>query len=168
MPRTREPTPCLHFQCKGYLTYLNKENVNCGPRSTDGPQPPCRWSGMLRRIRRNVLTRVWWGEIPSQFFFSRPEIIPFLLFKVHQLNMKKCSEELIAFPLIRHDQHRKRRLQQFFVAAATSLSRCYSATIGGYTDTRAHQFHFIRCRANVFTEPLPSSESRDTLYWAFA
>jgi hypothetical protein len=31
-------------------------------------------------------------------------------------------------------RHRKRRLQQFFVAAGTSLPSCYVATIKGYTD----------------------------------
>jgi hypothetical protein len=38
--------------------------------------------------------------------------------------------------LIRHGPHRKRRLQQLFVAAGTSLPSCYLATIGGYTDPR--------------------------------
>jgi hypothetical protein len=47
---------------------------------------------------------------------------------------KKCWEELIAyFPLIRHGLHRKRRLQQLFVAVGTSLPGCYLATIGAYT-----------------------------------
>jgi hypothetical protein len=47
---------------------------------------------------------------------------------------KKFWEELIAyFPLIRHGPYRKRRLQQFFVPAGTSLPSCYLATIGRYT-----------------------------------
>jgi hypothetical protein len=51
---------------------------------------------------------------------------------------KKFLEELIAcFLLIRHVPHRKRHLQQFFVAARTSLPSCYLATIGGYTDPQA-------------------------------
>jgi hypothetical protein len=50
-------------------------------------------------------------------------------------NSKKFWEELFpSFPLIRHGPHRKRRLQQFFVAAGTSLPSCYLATIGGYTE----------------------------------
>jgi hypothetical protein len=49
--------------------------------------------------------------------FSRSEIIRFLIYKVHQLNVnKKFWEELIAyFPLIRHGPQRK-CIQQFFVA----------------------------------------------------
>jgi hypothetical protein len=38
------------------------------------------------------------------------------------------------FPLILHGPHRKRRLQQFFVAAGTTLPSCFPAAIGGYTD----------------------------------
>jgi hypothetical protein len=39
---------------------------------------------------------------------------------------KKFWEELMAyFPLIRHGLHRKRRLQQYFVAAGMSLPNCY-------------------------------------------
>jgi hypothetical protein len=57
---------------------------------------------------------------------------------------KKFWEELIAyFPLRRHGSHRKRRLQQFFVAAGMSLPSCYLATIGRtQTDpqTRVQQF----------------------------
>jgi hypothetical protein len=49
-------------------------------------------------------------------------------------NDKKFREELIVyFPLLRDGQPRKRRLQQFFVAAGMSLANCYLATIG-YTD----------------------------------
>jgi hypothetical protein len=44
------------------------------------------------------------------------------------------SEELIAyFPLIRHERHRKRHVQQFFFVSCN------------------------RCRGNVFTESLPSN-----------
>jgi hypothetical protein len=51
---------------------------------------------------------------------------------------KKFWEELVAyFPLIRHEQHRKRRVQQFFYCCV-----------------------YIRCRGNVFTEPLPSNDRR--------
>jgi hypothetical protein len=46
---------------------------------------------------------------------------------------KKLWEELIAsFPVIRHGPHRK-RLQQFLVAAGTSLRGCYLVTIGRHT-----------------------------------
>jgi hypothetical protein len=67
--------------------------------------------------------------------------------RIETNNYKKFWEELIAyFPLIRHGPHRKRRLQQFFVAAGKSLpSRCL-ATKGG--------IHF--------TEPLPNNGGRDT------
>jgi hypothetical protein len=56
-------------------------------------------------------------------------------------------EELIAyFPLIRHGPHRKRLLQQFFVAAGRSLLSCHQATIGAYTDRptdiRIQQFFY--------------------------
>jgi hypothetical protein len=48
---------------------------------------------------------------------------------------KKFWEELIAcFPLIRHRPHKRRHLQQFFVAAGTCLLSRSLVTIGGYTD----------------------------------
>jgi hypothetical protein len=88
---------------------------------------------------------------------------------------KKFWEELTAYcPLIRHGPHRKRRLQQFFVAAGASSPSCYLATTGGYTDPLTHASNnsyivaCIRCRGNVFTKMLPSNERRDTLYRAFA
>jgi hypothetical protein len=95
--------------------------------------------------------------------------------EVYKIVNKKLWEELISyFPLIRHEPHRKRR-EQFLVAAGKCLpSRCL-ATIGGYTDRPTdsplirhgphrkrcvQQFFYccmcIRCRGNVFTEPLPS------------
>jgi hypothetical protein len=47
-------------------------------------------------------------------------------------------EELVAyFRFIRHEPHRK-RLQQIFVAAGTSLPSCYLANIGGHKDTHRH------------------------------
>jgi hypothetical protein len=47
---------------------------------------------------------------------------------------KKFWEELIAyFPLIRHGQHRKPRLQQFLVAAGTCLPSCCLSATRGYT-----------------------------------
>jgi hypothetical protein len=53
---------------------------------------------------------------------------------------KKFWEELIAcFPLIRHGPHRNRRVQQFIYCCVC-----------------------IRCRVNVFTEPLPSNDRMDT------
>jgi hypothetical protein len=64
------------------------------------------------------------------------ESVSFLSFlgALYKIN-KKFWEELIAyFPLIRHGQHRKRRLQQFVVATETSLLSCYLAMILGYTD----------------------------------
>jgi hypothetical protein len=61
-------------------------------------------------------------------------------FQYHKIQNKKCWEELIAyFPLTGHGQHRKRRVQQFFYCCVC-----------------------IRCRGNVFTEPLPSNNRRDT------
>jgi hypothetical protein len=48
-------------------------------------------------------------------------------------------EELMAYvPLTQQKRHRKRRLQQFFVAAGTFLPCCYQARIRGNaeTDTR--------------------------------
>jgi hypothetical protein len=94
---------------------------------------------------------------------------------------KKFLEELMAcFPLIRHVLHRKRRLQQFFVAAGTSLPNCYLATIWGYTDSQAQAptillllLVFIVARTCLpsgrlaikggihFTKPLPESDRRD-------
>jgi hypothetical protein len=42
---------------------------------------------------------------------------------------------------MRQEPHRKRRLQQFFVAAGTSLMSSYQTATGGYTDpqTRTSQ-----------------------------
>jgi hypothetical protein len=85
------------------------------------------------------------------------------------LKNKKFWEQLIAyFPLILHGPHRKRRLQQIFVAPGKSLLRCYLVTIRGYTDrptdTRVQKFFYcrgcIRCRGNVLTEPLPGNDRR--------
>jgi hypothetical protein len=58
---------------------------------------------------------------------------------------KKFWEELIAhLLLIQHGPHRKRRIQQFFVAAGTCLqSRCL-ATTGGYTDIYRLSFDMTR------------------------
>jgi hypothetical protein len=75
------------------------------------------------------------------------------------------------FPLIRHGPHRKRRFQQFFMAAGTCLpSRCL-ATIGEYTvrptdfplirhgpyRTRCLQQYFYFCLYSVSAVPLPSN-----------
>lgn len=77
-------------------------------------------------------------------------------------------EEVIAyFPLIQYGPHRKRCLQQFFVAVGTSLTSCYLATVG--RDRLIHTREYnnssilacIRCRRNVFTQPLPSNERKD-------
>jgi hypothetical protein len=56
--------------------------------------------------------------------------------------------------LIRHEPHRKRQLQQFFVAAGPSLPS-YVATIGGYTDrptdTRLQQLLHVFVEAGTCT-----------------
>jgi hypothetical protein len=50
------------------------------------------------------------------------------------------------FPYIQQGPHRKRRLQQIFVAKGTYLRSYYLATIGGYTDrptdTRVQQLFY--------------------------
>jgi hypothetical protein len=75
----------------------------------------------------------------------------------------------------------KRRLQQFFFAAWTSLPSRYLAALGGYTDRptdsplvrheprrklRVQHFFYCRCIAKKggmhFTELLPSNDRRDT------
>jgi hypothetical protein len=90
------------------------------------------------------------------------------------LNKKIWKELIVYFPLIRHVPHRKRRLQHFLVATGTYLPTCYLSTIRGYkgrsTDTRFNASSIaacIRCRGNVFTEPLPSNKRKDALYRAF-
>jgi hypothetical protein len=94
---------------------------------------------------------------------------------------KKFLEEIIAyFPLIRHGPHRKRRLQQFFVAAGTRLPSHCRLTIGGYTDRPTyssltlHRPHrndvskifsavaCIRSRGNLFTNRCLTTIGRDT------
>jgi hypothetical protein len=54
-------------------------------------------------------------------------------FKTHNSNRKFWEELNAYFLLIQHRQHWKRSLQQFFVAAGTSLQGWYLSTIGGYT-----------------------------------
>jgi hypothetical protein len=50
-----------------------------------------------------------------------------------QILSKKLWEELIKyFPLIRHGPHRKRRFQNFFVAAGTCLHNLVIPMIGRY------------------------------------
>jgi hypothetical protein len=56
------------------------------------------------------------------------------------INKKLWEELLDYFPLIRHGPHRKRRLQQFFVAAGTSVPNCNLANTHRPTDTRVQQF----------------------------
>jgi hypothetical protein len=81
----------------------------------------------------------------------------------------KFWEELISyFPLLQYGPHRK-QLQRFFIAAGTFLRNCYITAIKEYTDRPidllVQQFFFVACifcRGNVFTEPLPNNESRDT------
>jgi hypothetical protein len=78
---------------------------------------------------------------------------------------KKFWKELIAyFPMIRHGPHIKRRLQQFFVGAGMYLPSCYISKLRGYRQTHRHASNnfsvaCIRCRGNVFTEPLPSTHT---------
>jgi hypothetical protein len=62
-------------------------------------------------------------------------------------NMKKkfWEEQIAYFPSIRHGPHRKRRLQQFFVAGRMSLSELLPSNDRGihrqtHTDTRVQQF----------------------------
>jgi hypothetical protein len=52
------------------------------------------------------------------------------------------TNRLLTCTRTRHGSHRKRRLQQFFVAAGTSLPSCYLATIRGYTDTHDQQLFY--------------------------
>jgi hypothetical protein len=59
---------------------------------------------------------------------------------------KKLWEELISyFPLKRHEPHRKWCLQQFFVAAGTSLQSCYEARIGDI-NRQTHTLSFDKTR----------------------
>jgi hypothetical protein len=74
--------------------------------------------------------------------------------------------------LARHGPHKKRRLQQFFVAAGTFLPSFHLATIEWYTDTHVQQF-FYCCvhsllRDYMYIEPLPSNEWTNTIYRPFA
>jgi hypothetical protein len=83
---------------------------------------------------------------------------------------KKSWEKLIPyFPLIWHGPYRKRRPQQFFVAAGKCLPNRCLETIGVYIVRPTNNIEndasniasivaCIRCSANVFTEPLPSND----------
>jgi hypothetical protein len=85
---------------------------------------------------------------------------------------KKFWEELIACsPLIRHVPHRKRRIQQFFVAAKylyrvvteQQIHWLSSDKNGPHRKSCVQQtVTCIRCRGKVFTELLPSNDRRDT------
>jgi hypothetical protein len=56
---------------------------------------------------------------------------------IYVFKNKNFWEELIAyFSLIWHRQHRKRHLQNFFIAVGTSLQNSYLETIEGYTDSQ--------------------------------
>jgi hypothetical protein len=74
------------------------------------------------------------------------------------------------FPFIWSWLHSNDASNRFFLDAGESLSRCYLAAIRGHTDrstvTRVQQFFYccvcIHCRGNIFAEPLPSNERRDT------
>jgi hypothetical protein len=69
--------------------------------------------------------------------YKVPSICPLVLL-ILAVN-KEFWEELIAyFPLIGHGPHIKRRVQQFYCCVR------------------------ICCSGNVFTEPLPSNDNRDT------
>jgi hypothetical protein len=83
---------------------------------------------------------------------------------------KKFSEELIAcFPLVQLGLHRKRHLQQLFVAAKTSYpSVTWQREGDTQTDLQTHASNnsynvaFIHFRGNVFSEPFPSNDRRNT------
>lgn len=61
---------------------------------------------------------------------------PHFLRHVSVFQGKTFWEELIAYyPSMRRRHHRKRRFQQFLVAAGKALSRRYVTTMGGYTGT---------------------------------
>jgi hypothetical protein len=102
-----------------------------------------------------------------------------------RLAVSQCldAERLLSF--MRHGSNRKRRLQQFFVAAGASLPSSYLATTEGHTDRPCYSSErngtpendvsnnysisvCIRCGGNVFTEPLPIEGMKDTFYRAFA
>jgi hypothetical protein len=87
----------------------------------------------------------------------------------------------------RHGPHRKWYLQHLFLSMRTSLPSFYIITSDVYTDRPIHSpllrhgryrndssnnsstiIACIRCRWNVFTEPLPSNEMSNTIYRAFA
>jgi hypothetical protein len=95
----------------------------------------------IRKINRSILESI----IPylSDYQLSAACVSQFILSKNRSptiVQNKKVWEELIAcFLLIRHGPHIKRCVQQSF----------YSCV-------------WIRCRGNVFTEPLPSKDRRDT------
>jgi hypothetical protein len=111
-------------------------------------------------IADNFMNRIGVTGI-SLFRLDRINHISFLLnyiywtmncYPVYILNWMRIKEkeisweEVIAyFPLIRHEPHRK-SLQQFFVAAGTSLSSCYLSNDRGYTDrptdTGVQQFFY--------------------------
>jgi hypothetical protein len=55
------------------------------------------------------------------------------------INNKLCEELIAYFPLILHGPHRKRSVRNLFYCCLC-----------------------VRCRGNVFTDPLPSNEWKDT------
>jgi hypothetical protein len=84
---------------------------------------------------------------------------------------RQVLEELIEyFRVIRHGPHRKRSLQIFFVAAEHLH---WVLNWQRYDDTQTNALNnssmvaYILCWGNLFTEPLPSNERRDTLYRCF-
>jgi hypothetical protein len=64
---------------------------------------------------------------------------------------KKFWEELIAYFLLTpHGLHRKRLLQQFFLAPGTSLKTCHPRTIRGNTQTHRHTRPTVLLLLRVF------------------
>jgi hypothetical protein len=70
----------------------------------------------------------------SVFLILTSVILSSSVIAVSNLSKKFCEELIAYFSLVLHELHRKRRLQQFFVADGTHLpSRCLE-TIEGHTD----------------------------------
>jgi hypothetical protein len=117
-------------------------------------------SGIQKLIGIHALTQAAWRSQKPIIFQNK---------ECRLTKNKKLWEVLLVyFPLIRHNSQRQ-HLKQFFVTAGTSLPSCYLAMIGGYTDKRAQQYFYCGMyRGNVFAEPLPSNERRDTIYRACA
>jgi hypothetical protein len=104
----------------------------------------CKVAYFFEVLRQRKTWSLQWSAVGFSTLLSWQQ--SYFRYNIWEICQKFWEEIIVYFSLIRHGLRRKRRLQQFFVAAETYLPSCYLATIGGYrdrfTDTRVQQFFY--------------------------